>query len=212
MADIVELLNLIKTARYGRQVRAAIHDGIQQCYEDGKAGAQDLAARQLIEQAIGVNEEQAALIASIIARVEDLENESGGGESSESTTTDVPTVIFDYGYEQFSNVAYNATDRKSITFAKTFTEAPAVFAAVTFRTAANPQYAHIVAAPINSTVTTTGFDLVVGNKTSNGNTVSPTILWIAIQPTTVQINTEIIVPATDDLTEAQIQSLIGLLN
>lgn len=212
MADIVEILNLIKTARYGRQVRAAIHDGIQQCYEDGKAGAQDLAARQLIEQAIGVNEEQAALIAGIIARVEDLENESGGGESSGSTTTDVPTAILDFGYEQFSNVAYNTTAQKAITFSQTFTEAPAVFAAVTFRSAANPQYAQIVAAPINSSITTTGFNLVVGNRTSSGNTVSPTILWIAIQPTTVQINTEIIVPATDDLTEAQIQALINLLN
>lgn len=204
MADIVELLNLIKTARYGRQVRAAIHDGIQQCYEDGKAGAQDLAARQLIEHAIAKNDEQEADLDTLDTRVTALEQ--GGGESSE-TTTEVPTVIFDYGYEQFSSVSYNTTESKSITFSETFTEAPVVFAAVTFRNSSNPQYAKVVAAPVNSSITTTGFNLVVGNHTASGNTVSPTVVWIAIQPTTVEVNTEIISPSGGGMTETQVRAI-----
>lgn len=210
--DIVDILNQILTAVYGKDVRQAIHDGIQQCYEDGKAGVNDLAARRLIEAVAEKNDLQDISIEGLLARVADLENESEGESSSDTTTTEVPTVILDFGYEQFSNVSYNTTVQKAITFAQTFTEAPAVFAAVTFRSAANPQYAQIVAAPINSSITTTGFNLVVGNRTSSGNNVSPTVLWVAFQPTTVEINTEITVPSSDSLTQQQIQDLIGLLD
>lgn len=48
MAGIQEYLDLIKNAVYGRDVRQAIHDGIHQCYEDGKAGTIDLVAREEI--------------------------------------------------------------------------------------------------------------------------------------------------------------------
>lgn len=50
MAGIQEYLDLIKNAVYGKDVRQAIHDGIQQCYLDGKAGAVDLEARQRIDE------------------------------------------------------------------------------------------------------------------------------------------------------------------
>ena len=49
MANIQEILNKILGSRYGRDVRQAIHDGIQQCYYDGKAGEIDLQARQDID-------------------------------------------------------------------------------------------------------------------------------------------------------------------
>ena len=45
MADIRTLLNQIKTAVYGKDVRQSIHDSIEQCYYDGKVGATDLEAR-----------------------------------------------------------------------------------------------------------------------------------------------------------------------
>lgn len=50
MADsnIEEILKQILAARFGKDVRQAIHDGIEQCYEDGKVGAVDLVARQRI--------------------------------------------------------------------------------------------------------------------------------------------------------------------
>lgn len=51
MADsnIEEILKKILNAILGKDVRQAIHDGIEQCYEDGKVGAVDLVARQRID-------------------------------------------------------------------------------------------------------------------------------------------------------------------
>lgn len=51
MADsnIESLLQQILSAVLGKDVRQAIHDGIEQCYEDGKVGAVDLVARQRID-------------------------------------------------------------------------------------------------------------------------------------------------------------------
>lgn len=49
MATIQDYLNLIKNAIYGKDVRQAIHDGIQQCYYDGKAGSTDLESRQRLD-------------------------------------------------------------------------------------------------------------------------------------------------------------------
>lgn len=52
MSTIEQNLNDILNARYGKDVRQAIHDGIEACYEDGKAGAVDLIARQRIDEAL----------------------------------------------------------------------------------------------------------------------------------------------------------------
>ena len=51
MADIMTLLDKIKTAIYGKDVRQSIYDSIKQCYYDGKAGAIDLEARERAEAA-----------------------------------------------------------------------------------------------------------------------------------------------------------------
>lgn len=49
MADGIEkYLGDILAARYGEEVRQSIHDAIHQCYEDGRAGATDLVAREQI--------------------------------------------------------------------------------------------------------------------------------------------------------------------
>lgn len=45
MAGIENYLKKIKTAIYGKDVRDAIHDSIETCYYEGKAGATDLEAR-----------------------------------------------------------------------------------------------------------------------------------------------------------------------
>lgn len=45
MADVQLLLKAILEAVYGKDVRQSIHDAIQQCYYDGKAGGNDLEAR-----------------------------------------------------------------------------------------------------------------------------------------------------------------------
>ena len=49
MGNIQDYLDKIKNAVFGKDVRQAIHDGIQQCYYDGKAGTIDLEARQNIQ-------------------------------------------------------------------------------------------------------------------------------------------------------------------
>ena len=51
MADsnIEQLLKQILGTKFGKDMRQAIHDGIEQCYEDGKVGAVDLVARQRID-------------------------------------------------------------------------------------------------------------------------------------------------------------------
>lgn len=212
MSTITDLVALILDATRGDQVRDSIADALLLCYQDGRAGAVDLQARGLANRAMNQNEQQEAEIAVLQAIVEELQGGgSGGGGSSGSTTTEVPTVIFDCGYEDFSRIDYGNVMRKSITFNKTFTEAPTIITGVVFRENANPKYEGIVTAPIRSTITTTGFDLTASNRVGTGETVSPTVVWVALQPTVVEVNTEIIVPATDDLTEEQIQSLIGLL-
>lgn len=50
MSNIENNLKTIMEAHYGADVRQAIHDAIEDCYEDGKAGATDLVARQSISQ------------------------------------------------------------------------------------------------------------------------------------------------------------------
>lgn len=51
MADsnIEQLLKQILDTKLGKDMRQAIHDGIEQCYEDGKVGSVDLVARQRID-------------------------------------------------------------------------------------------------------------------------------------------------------------------
>ena len=48
MSNIEQNLELIQSAVYGREVRQAIHDAIEDCYADGKTGATDLIARKRI--------------------------------------------------------------------------------------------------------------------------------------------------------------------
>lgn len=56
MSTIEQNLHDILNARYGKDVRQSIHDGIQACYEDGKAGSVDLIARQRIDEALANKE------------------------------------------------------------------------------------------------------------------------------------------------------------
>lgn len=48
MSNIEQNLKQILNAKYGKDVRQSIHDSIHDCYEDGKAGAVDLVAREQI--------------------------------------------------------------------------------------------------------------------------------------------------------------------
>lgn len=55
MSNIEQNLQKILTSRYGKDVRQSIHDSIHDCYEDGKAGAVDLVARERIDNLVANN-------------------------------------------------------------------------------------------------------------------------------------------------------------
>lgn len=55
MSNIEQNLQKILTSRYGKDVRQSIHDSIHDCYEDGKAGAVDLVAREQIANLVANN-------------------------------------------------------------------------------------------------------------------------------------------------------------
>ena len=55
MSNIEQNLQKILSSRYGTDVRQAIHDGVHDCYEDGKAGAVDLVARERIDNLVANN-------------------------------------------------------------------------------------------------------------------------------------------------------------
>lgn len=204
MANILDILNEIGTAIYGRDVRQAIIDAIRQCYEDGKAGVNDLQARTLIEAVMAVNEQQAAEIETLTARVEELEEGESGG-SSETSTTSVPTFLVESGIATFENVGANKTATQSISFTESFTEAPTVLAIKVFRQGANTFYSQVTAQPIQSSITTAGFTLAIGNKYTQA--VSPSVLWVAFQPTTVEVETE--VTTVDGMSEADVRALLA---
>ncbi len=210
MSSITDFLNLISGARYGREVRQAIVDAISQCYEDGKAGVNDLQARRLIESTIAVNENQQSNIMDLLARVSDLEAGDSGGSTSGSTTTEVPSLILDAGIVDSIEVPNKSTKTQAVTFSKEFTEIPHVFCMLMVQNAASYSYAFVSVVAIKSSITQNGFSFTVAQNT--GTTRSVTVGWIAIQPITVEVETEIIVPATDDLTQEQIDNLIGLLD
>ena len=55
MSNIEQNLQKILSSRYGKDVRQSIHDSIHDCYEDGKAGAVDLVARERIDNLVANN-------------------------------------------------------------------------------------------------------------------------------------------------------------
>lgn len=77
MSDIATLLNAIKTAIYGRDVRQAIHDAIRKCYDDGRAGAIDLTARELAKlNASKLQAEISDFTESASGRMDDYETQT----------------------------------------------------------------------------------------------------------------------------------------
>ena len=87
MADINTYLEQIQTATYGKDVRQSIHDAIEQCYADGKAGSVDLVARNQINNFLtntGSLIEQTLILAELY----------GNGQTAESNIANLDA--FDY--------------------------------------------------------------------------------------------------------------------
>ena len=205
MADILEYLNKIKNAVYGKDVRQAIVDGISQCYTDGKAGVNDLQARQLIEAVAAVNEEQAAALEVLQAKIEELEESEGG--TQQSTTVDIPTVLVDGGVVENVSVNNNSTKTQHVTFTTEFTEIPKVMVAIGKNVGAVSQYGYLSANILYPSVTTTGFDFFLANRT--GSDRSPGVVWYAYQPTVETIDLDITIPDAQGMTESQVREITG---
>lgn len=206
MSSITDLLAAILAAKKGEEVRGSIHDAIEQCYEDGRAGVNDLQARQLIEAVAAVNEEQAAALEVLQARVEELES-GEGGSSQQSTTIDIPTVLVDGGVVENVSVNNNSTTTRHITFTTEFTETPKVMVAIGKNVGAVSQYGYLSANILYPTVTTTGFDFFLANRT--GSDRSPGVVWYAYQPTVKTIDLDITIPKTEGMTEAEVREITG---
>lgn len=206
MADssILDFLNIISKARYGREVRGAIVDAISQCYQDGKAGVTDLDARKLIEQAIKVNEDQQSDISGLDARVAELESSEGGGSQQETTIT-LDTVVADGGYVNSVSVNNNATATYDVTFSQTFTEPPQVMVCTAVQTTASAVYGNVSVGIVKSQLTKTGFRFWIANK--SGASRSTTVVWMAMQPVQKTINLDITVPSGTGMTEAQVRAI-----
>jgi hypothetical protein len=205
-SNITELLAAILSAKYGEEVRGSIHDAIELCYADGKAGVNDLEARRLIEAVSAVNEQQAAALEVLEARVEELES-GEGGSSQQSTTIDIPTVLVDGGVVENVSVNNNSTTTRHITFTTEFTETPKVMVAIGKNVGAVSQYGYLSANILYPTVTTTGFDFFLANRT--GSDRSPGVVWYAYQPTVKTIDLDITIPETEGMTEAQVREITG---
>lgn len=93
MADITEYLEQIENAVYGKDVRQAIHDGIEQCYEDGKAGAIDMTARQSISELegelAGTKTELEGEIAVERARIDNIASLEEGSTTGDAELVDI---------------------------------------------------------------------------------------------------------------------------
>jgi len=84
MSNIEQYLADILAARYGEEVRQSIHDAIEQCYEDGRAGAIDLEARADIAAETTARK-------ALDTRVEALENDTT--TAAEVTYDDTSTQL-----------------------------------------------------------------------------------------------------------------------
>lgn len=169
--------------------------------------AVDADARALISRIMQDNVTQQGEIDVLRADVDELLDTSGEGESTEVSTQTIDTAIIDYGQVNSISVGNNVSKQVHVDFTKTFTSPPVVFVMLGVQSSAVSAYGKISLVMRYQSLTTTGFDFIIAN--SSGAARAPSVQWIAILPTSVDVTTEV---TTYDLTEAQIQSLIGLLN
>jgi len=137
MADIYEYLSQISSAVYGREVRSAIHDAIEQCYEDATGNPDSVsAAVAKMEAAQTAIEQESTKVTNAVARIDKAVGSVTNGSDSTtdylgeftpevwdsdattklyvlvpSTTTDIllQNSLSSYDYLDFAVTAYGQT-------------------------------------------------------------------------------------------------------
>lgn len=118
MSDIETNLNTIITAVHGRDVRQAIHDAIHDCYEDGKAGATDLVARERISEIVT---DSTGSLSGYSVQTENISlstlNQSGGNynytgnKTFANDVTIIDVVAYSSGYGAGIPISYNYANK-----------------------------------------------------------------------------------------------------
>lgn len=171
--SIVDNLKLIVNAQKGKDVRQAIHDGIQQCYADGKSGVIDLEARTLLEEKASVDDSNIktkdtyssnkieSLIANINYKKAVLKQKYTDGLNGGSAyVSQISNIIF----IDFVNcvVTRNVTNREWITYS---TNIPAALY------------------PVNKTINNATVSINAGDRTikisTQGGNVNGSIMFLA---------------------------------
>lgn len=118
MADIMDNLKSILAAVKGKDVRQSIHDAIQQCYYDGKAGTIDLEARQILdakadktaltqernERVAEINTERSERLAEIDIERKRINNLSKMDEGSTTGDAELTDARVDYKAKTWENL------------------------------------------------------------------------------------------------------------
>lgn len=118
MAGIETYLNQIKNAIYGKDVRQAIHDGIEQCYKDGKAGAIDLVARQRIDEFTHLEDGSTTGDAELA----DIRVDNGGGsyasagDAVRGQTKSIQNGLFDREFNVINFIKKTSGTHKGVSY------------------------------------------------------------------------------------------------